>query len=54
MTTETPRRRAVIAYAACVAVIASLMTVVVLSGGVVTARKTINASSTHFTAIQQP
>jgi hypothetical protein len=54
MTTETPRRRVFIAYAAGVAVIASLMTVVVLSGGVVTARKTINASATHFIAVKQP
>jgi hypothetical protein len=54
MTPDTPRRRALIAYAAGVAVIAGLMTVVVLSGGVVTARKTIDVSSSHFTTVKQP
>jgi hypothetical protein len=54
MTTDAPRRRAFIAYAAGVAVIAGLMTVVALSGGVVTARKTIDASSAQFTAMKQP
>jgi hypothetical protein len=52
MTPDTPRRRALIAYAAGVAVIAGLMTVVVLSGGVVTARKTMDVSASHFTTMK--
>jgi hypothetical protein len=54
MTTDVPRRRALIAYAAGVAVIAGLMTVVAMSGGMVTARKTIDVSSSHFTTVKQP
>jgi len=55
MTTDVPRRRALIAYAAGITVIASLMTVVVLSGGIVTARKSmIDLSSSQVTAQKQP
>jgi hypothetical protein len=52
MTPDASRRRAMIAYAAGVAVIAGLMTVVVLSGGVVTARKTMEASTSHFAVMK--
>jgi hypothetical protein len=55
MTPQTPSRRALIAYAAGMAVIASLMTVVLLSGGAVTARKSpLDLSSSHLAAQRQP
>jgi hypothetical protein len=50
MTPETPRRRELLAYAAGIAVIAGLMSVVVWGGGMVTARKTTDLSSTYFSA----
>lgn len=50
MTPERPRRRELLAYAAGIAAIAGLMSVVVLGGGMVTVRKTVDASSSYISA----
>jgi len=55
MTHIRPRRRAMLAYAAGFVVIAALMSLVVVSGGTNTARKTvIDAAPAHITAAKQP
>jgi hypothetical protein len=54
MTPDVPRRRAIIAYAAGVAVIAGLMTIVALSGSGISARKSMSDLSPHVAAMKQP
>ena len=54
MTPDVPRRRAIFAYVAGIAVIAGLMTIVAWSGGGFTARKSMtDLSPSHVTALKQ-